>query len=135
MAEGRNAWQSHPKPPQGHHKATTRPPQGHILGIDSGVQSHPKATQRLHQGSTKAPPRPLSSQLIRPVCKSESQKPPVSAGPWPQWELLYCTGITNPSRPHFVPIPFANCLFLLPLSKVLTVREAHYVPFSCFPDL
>src|ERR1017187_671669 len=42
------------KPP----KATTRPPQGHILGIDSGVQSHPKATPRLHQGSTKATPRP-----------------------------------------------------------------------------
>ena len=45
------------KATQSHHKATTRPPQGHILGIDSGVQSHPKATPRLHQGSTKAPPR------------------------------------------------------------------------------
>src|ERR1039458_7970604 len=41
------------KPP----KATPKPPQGHILGIDSGVQSHTKATLRLHQGSTKAPPR------------------------------------------------------------------------------
>src|ERR1017187_9419300 len=45
---------SRPKPP----KATPKPPQGHILGIDSGVQSHPKATPRLHQGSTKAPPKP-----------------------------------------------------------------------------
>src|ERR1035438_8058857 len=45
--------QARAKPP----KATTRPPQGHILGMDSGVQSHPKATPRLHQGSTKAPPR------------------------------------------------------------------------------
>ena len=80
-----------PKPP----KATPRPYYRHILGIDSGVQSHPKATTkppqgypkappRLHQGSTKATPRPLLSQLIRPVCKSEAQKPPVSAGPWPQ---------------------------------------------------
>src|ERR1035437_8758254 len=39
-------------------KATTRPPQDHILGIDSGVQSHPKATPRLPQGSTKATPKP-----------------------------------------------------------------------------
>src|ERR1035441_6320997 len=68
--------QARAKPP----KATTRPPQGHILGIDSGVQSHhkatprppqshilwsteapqghPKATPRLHQGHPKAPPRP-----------------------------------------------------------------------------
>src|ERR1017187_10717597 len=38
-------------------KATPKPPQSHILGIDSGVQSHLKATPRLHQGSTKAPPR------------------------------------------------------------------------------
>src|ERR1035441_291715 len=91
---------------QSHPKATPRPHQGHILGIDSGVQRHPKATPKPPQGSTKAPPRlhqgytkttprlpqgspkatpgPLSSQLIRPVCKSEAQKPPVSAGPWPQ---------------------------------------------------
>src|ERR1019366_4242430 len=41
------------KPP----KATPRPPQGHILGIDSGVQSHPKAPPRLPQGSPKATPR------------------------------------------------------------------------------
>src|ERR1039457_3879715 len=41
------------KPP----KATPRPPQGHILGIDSGVQSHPKATPRLPQGYPKATPR------------------------------------------------------------------------------
>src|ERR1039458_6657433 len=34
------------KPP----KATPRPPQGHILGIDSGVQRHPKATSRPPQG-------------------------------------------------------------------------------------
>src|ERR1035441_8974400 len=80
---------------QSHPKATPRPHQGHILGIDSGVQRHPKATPkppqgstkatpRLHQSYTKATPRPLSSQLIRPVCKSEAQKPPVSVGPWPQ---------------------------------------------------
>src|ERR1017187_2241234 len=41
------------KPP----KATPKPPQSHILGIDSGVQSHPKATPRLPQGYPKATPR------------------------------------------------------------------------------
>src|ERR1035438_6573898 len=45
------------KPP----KATPRPPQGHILGIDSGVQSHLKATPRLPQGSHKAPTKPPQS--------------------------------------------------------------------------
>src|ERR1035437_3398681 len=45
------------KPP----KATSRPPQSHILGIDSGVQSHLKATLKPHQGSTKATPRPPQS--------------------------------------------------------------------------
>jgi hypothetical protein len=45
------------KATQSHFKATTRPPQGHILGIDSGVQSHTKATPRPHQSHTKAPPR------------------------------------------------------------------------------
>src|ERR1017187_7371345 len=42
---------------QSHPKATPRPPQGHILGIDSGVQSHLKATPRLPQGYPKATPR------------------------------------------------------------------------------
>src|ERR1035438_5718072 len=42
---------------QSHPKATPRPHQGHILGIDSGVQGHTTATPRLPQGSTKAPPR------------------------------------------------------------------------------
>jgi hypothetical protein len=57
------AGQSHPKPPQ-----------SHILGIDSGVQrhlkatprphqSHPKAPPRLHQGSTKATHEPRSCEL------------------------------------------------------------------------
>src|ERR1039458_1553551 len=60
------------KATQSHFKAHTKPPQSHILGIDSGVQRHPKAnlkppqghptaTPRLppqpHQGSTKATPR------------------------------------------------------------------------------
>jgi hypothetical protein len=67
------------KATQSHLKATTKPYNRHILGIDSGVQSHPKATlkppqshpkatprlpqgypkapPRLHQGSTKATPR------------------------------------------------------------------------------
>src|ERR1039458_51125 len=79
---------------QSHHKATTRPPQGHILGIDSGVQGHPKATPRptdsqpigtpkppqgypkatlrLHQGSTKAPPRLHQSH---PGAKGEGSPP------------------------------------------------------------
>src|ERR1035441_7000932 len=43
----------HPKPP----KATPRPPQGHILGIDSGVQSHPKAPPSLPQGAPNTAPR------------------------------------------------------------------------------
>src|ERR1035438_5626412 len=46
------------KATQSHTKATPRPHQGHILGIDSRVQSHPKATPRLHQGSTKARCKP-----------------------------------------------------------------------------
>ena len=68
---------------QSHHKATTRPPQGHILSIDSGVQRHlkatprlpqgyPKATPRLPQGSTKAPPRPPQPG---PKPKSEIRDP------------------------------------------------------------
>ena len=39
---------------QSHHKATPKPPQSHILSIDSGVQRHPKATPRLPQGYPKA---------------------------------------------------------------------------------
>src|ERR1035438_1570088 len=35
--------QSDSKPYQSPHKAPTKPPQSHILGIDSGVQRHPKA--------------------------------------------------------------------------------------------
>src|ERR1035441_8171618 len=57
------------KATQSHFKAHTKPPQSHILGIDSGVQRHPKAnlkppqghptaTPRLHQSHTKAPPKP-----------------------------------------------------------------------------
>src|ERR1035441_5184840 len=53
------------KATQSPHKAPTKPPQSHILGIDSGVQRHPKAnlkppqghptaTPRLHQSHTKA---------------------------------------------------------------------------------
>src|ERR1035441_10585839 len=45
------------KATQSHLKATPRPPQGHILGIDSGGQSHPKATPRPPQGHPKATPR------------------------------------------------------------------------------
>jgi hypothetical protein len=47
FARGATPGRSHPKPPQGHHKA-----------IYSGVQSHPKATPRLPQGHPKATPRP-----------------------------------------------------------------------------
>src|ERR1035438_4194583 len=119
-AEYSKPGQSHPKPPQGHTKATPKPYTRHRLRSTKPPQGHPKATSRLHQshlkappkppqgstkatprlhqghpkapprppqGSTKATPRPLSSQLIRPVCKSEAQKPPVSAGPW-----LQCRG-------------------------------------------
>src|ERR1017187_9754447 len=81
-------------------KATSKPPQRHILGIDSGIQSHPKATPkppqgypkatpRLHQGSTKAtpkphqshtkatpkPPMPPESQLMRPVQGRRTPEP------------------------------------------------------------
>src|ERR1019366_4319833 len=42
------------KPP----KAISKPPQSHILGIDSGVQRHPKASLKPHQSHTKATPRP-----------------------------------------------------------------------------
>src|ERR1035441_4214200 len=70
-------------------KATSKPPQRHILGIDSGIQSHPKATPkpppshpkatpRLPQGSTKAPPKPPmppESQLMRPVQSRRTSGP------------------------------------------------------------
>src|ERR1035441_922434 len=46
------SWPS--KPP----KATTRPPQGHILGTDPGVQRHTKAPLKPHQSATKATPKP-----------------------------------------------------------------------------
>src|ERR1019366_8425516 len=77
-AEGR--WQEGlAKPP----KAISKPPQSHILGIDSGVQRHPKAslkphqghtkaTSRLHQGYTKATPRPHQSHTHATL------KPPTS---------------------------------------------------------
>src|ERR1017187_5277339 len=49
--------QGHPKPPQGHPKATPRPYNRHRLRSTKPPQGHPKATPRLPQGSTKAPPR------------------------------------------------------------------------------
>src|ERR1035438_3537477 len=54
------------KATQSHTKATPRPHQGHILGIDSGVQSHPKAPPRLHQGHPKATPKPPQSHTKAP---------------------------------------------------------------------
>src|ERR1035441_9864491 len=70
------------KATQSHPKATPRPPQGHILGIDSGVQSHlkatprlpqgyPKATPSLPQGSNKAPTRPPQSPK-RATCRASA---------------------------------------------------------------
>src|ERR1017187_7624330 len=75
------------KPP----KATPRPPQGHILGIDSGVQSHakatprlrqshPKAPPRLHQGSTKAPPRLHQGSTKATPSSSTTKKPELDSG-------------------------------------------------------
>src|ERR1035438_6792173 len=49
--------QGHPKPPQGHLKATSRPYSRHRLRSTKPHQSHPKAPPRLHQGSHKAPTR------------------------------------------------------------------------------
>src|ERR1039457_5146682 len=69
---------------QSYPKATLKPHQGHTKATPKPHQGHTKATPKPHQGHTKTTPRPLSSHLIRPVCKSEAQKPPVSAGPWPQ---------------------------------------------------
>src|ERR1039457_3440941 len=67
------------KPP----KATSKPYNRHILGIDSGLQSHPKATPRLHQGYTKATPKPPPSHPHATPKPSTSQvharkKPTVS---------------------------------------------------------
>src|ERR1035438_6635916 len=90
-------------------KATPRPPQSHILGIDSGVQSYAKATlkppqgstkapPRLHQGYTKATPRPHQGHTKATPRPHQSQtkanysgyfkgwrarKPPVLPGSWP----------------------------------------------------
>ena len=111
--------QARAKPP----KATTRPPQGHILGIDSGVQSHhkatprppqshilwsteapqghPKATPRLHQGSTKAPPRPHQGSTkatpMRP--QSHPQATPKLSGGLPAPWSLSCTSQTGAGCP------------------------------------
>src|ERR1017187_4765821 len=49
------------KATQSHFKAISKPPQSHILGIDSGVQRHPKASLKPHQGYTKATPMRPSS--------------------------------------------------------------------------
>src|ERR1035437_8485325 len=64
-----DAAQSHPKPPQGHLKATTepytleyratpRPPQGYPKATPRPPQGYPKATPRLPQGYPKATPKP-----------------------------------------------------------------------------
>src|ERR1039458_9796819 len=71
-------------------KATTRPPQGHILGIDSGVQSHHKATPRPPQGSTKATP-------MRP--QSHPQATPKLSGGLPAPWSLSCTSQTDAGCP------------------------------------
>src|ERR1039458_2564670 len=74
--EGLQATQSHPK-------ATPRPPQGHILGIDSEVQGHPKATPRPPQGHPKATPRLLqgytkATPRLQQSHPKASPKPPQS---------------------------------------------------------
>jgi hypothetical protein len=56
--------QSHPRPPQSHLKATSKPYTGHRLRSTEPPQSHPKAPPRLHQGSTKATLKPPQSLLI-----------------------------------------------------------------------
>src|ERR1035438_5645624 len=89
--------QARAKPP----KATTRPPQGHILGIDSGVQSHPKATPRLHQGSTKAPPKPHQShtKATPKPHQSHPQATPKLPGGLPAPWSLSCTSQTDAGCP------------------------------------
>src|ERR1039457_5966977 len=79
-------------------KATIKPPQSHILGIDSGVQSHLKATLRLHQSHPKATPKPpqgytkATLRLHQSHTKANysgylkgwrARKPPVLPGSWP----------------------------------------------------
>src|ERR1017187_5529118 len=71
-AEYSKPGQSHPKPPQGHHKATPRPYTRHRLRSTKPPQGHPKATPRPPQGSTKAPPRPHQCDL------KATPKPPQS---------------------------------------------------------
>ena len=53
-----DAAQSHPKPPQGHLKATTEPYTLEYRATPRLPQGHPKATPRLPQGHPKATPRP-----------------------------------------------------------------------------
>src|ERR1035441_9425245 len=73
-------------------KATPRPPQSHILGIDSGVQSHPKATPRLHQGSTKAPPR-LHQGSTKATPKPHQSHPKATSKPGASQVLGRCARI------------------------------------------
>src|ERR1039458_8720167 len=89
-AEYSKPGQSHPKPPQGHHKATTRPYTRHRLRSTKPPQGHPKAPPRLHQGSTKAPP-------MRP--QSHPQATPKLSGGLPAPWSLSCTSQTDAGCP------------------------------------
>src|ERR1019366_426056 len=54
---------SHPKPPQGHHKATTRPYTRHRLRSTKPPQGHPQATPKRHQSHPHATPKLSTSQV------------------------------------------------------------------------
>jgi hypothetical protein len=53
-----DAAQSHPKPPQGHLKATSKPYTLEYRATPRPPQGHPKATSRLPQGYPEATPKP-----------------------------------------------------------------------------
>src|ERR1035441_458979 len=61
--------QSHPKPPQGHHKATTKPYTMEYRGTPRPPQGSTKAPPRLHQGSTKATPGRRQKAVHPPQCR------------------------------------------------------------------
>src|ERR1035441_9538953 len=108
---------------QSHPKATPRPHQGHILGIDSGVQRHPKAPPKPPQGSTKAPPRLHQGSTKAPprLHQGSTKAPP----------RLHQGSTKAPPKPPPVPVQQKSRKLIpafLPHSTLRTTLNLHLMP-------